>query len=249
MKHFQLDFVNHFSMTHINQMLMFADDRLVTESQFWRGHNLIKKSEPWLANSVILTFLQTVFPLLSLTAATYQHCKGQQNNKPCFSPSLRPRTWYTSYPDMAEKASWPLLCGCAAQRKTLEPCCELSWESTFENVLQPNGAEVEFHVCNYRTTGCKGSIWPEKEKHEGGVGRDVLPGWKVKKRQQNTSQLCLCLLYSKRNRQAILWMRWNNIEGVHIREKNNRVNKCRWSDAYLHNERHSLVQQTARSTM
>ena len=31
-------------------------------------------------------------------------------------------------------------------------------ESTLENVPQSSGAEVEFHVCNYRTTGCKRSI-------------------------------------------------------------------------------------------
>lgn len=66
---------------------------------------------------------------------------------------------------------------------------EQSWESTFENVLQPIGAEVEFHVCNYWTTGCKGSIWSGKEKQEGGVGQDVRPGWKVKKRQQHTKSI------------------------------------------------------------
>lgn len=117
-----------------------------------------------------------------------------------------------------KKASWPVLCGRAAQRK-LKPCCEQSWESTFENVLQPIGAEVEFHVCNYWTTGCKGSIWSGKEKQEGGVGQDVRPGWKVKKRQRHTSPLCPCLLYSKRYRQAITVNEMKQHRGGYILEK------------------------------
>lgn len=105
----------------------------------------------------------------------------------------------------------------------------------FENVPQSSGAEVEFHVCNYWTTGCKRSIWAREEEWvEGSEWVKVRQGWKVRKQLikhwviAGSIFLRLCLLYSKRNRQGYTVNEMiHNIEEVNIRERNGMVNKCR----------------------
>lgn len=77
-------------------------------------------------------------------------------------------------------------------------------------------AEVEFHVCNYWTTGSERFIWGGKKE------------WGNLTHSPDAFFFCLFLLYSKRNRRG-----WtvnemiHNMKEVNIRERDGVVNKCR----------------------
>lgn len=116
---------------------------------------------------------------------------------------------------------------------------------------QSSGAEVEFHVCNYWTTGCKISIWAVKNEGRGGWGvaqwseRKDSRGWKVHDSWLKSLVffLSVCFILKETDR-GILQRRWYTTSRVvNIREMNAVVN-----NAGLTAQR-SLVQETTHSTV
>lgn len=105
------------------------------------------------------------FGLKRLLSTCFQQRKMHENTRLRCAVYVASFTRFLFYPTWIwVKVSWTVW-QLDTRRLVVSGSSQL-WGPTWRMSV-PTGAEVEFHVCNYGTTGCRRTIWVRREKQVG----------------------------------------------------------------------------------